>query len=147
MHRMGWPITKSELCQVRKRSQLLSPGWLFPQARGPLSTVSQSQTHCQHGYTNTYVGKSLPVLVCKPEMLMQPLSQFCLLHFPFFLGPGNKNFFADSTHRAALMHYELRKCIHMQLKLHLICKGTEQLSYVKLIQTPPGLERKGQAGP
>lgn len=30
IHSTGWPITRNQLCQMKNKSQLLFPGWVFP---------------------------------------------------------------------------------------------------------------------
>lgn len=131
MHCTGWHINNGQLHQARNRSQLLVPGWYFPGDTATLSMVSQSQTHCpvllpinRSGKAGRYPDAS--------QRCSCSLSARCVSSISnFFPGLGNSTFFAKSSYRTVLVNALWTQKMH-SLAACSICKGTEQLLYIKL---------------
>lgn len=98
IHCTGWHINNSWLHQARNRSQLRFPGWYCPG-----DTASQSQTHCPAPLPTSTSGKAgrYPDASQRCSRSLSASSVSSISNF--FLGPGNSTFFANSTHRTALI--------------------------------------------
>lgn len=132
IHYTGWHINNSQLHQVRNRLQLLFPGWYFPGDMATLSMVSRSQTHCPVPLPTNRLGKAgrYPDASQRCSCSLSASSVSSISNF--FPAPGNSTFFANSTHKTVLINALWIQKMDSLVACP-ICKGTEQLLYIKLI--------------